>query len=104
MGEYRSGRTCRSRAKITENGKPYCGTHDPEKKRARRAKWNQALDMDHRARERAEKGRMRDAARLTLYPKLVAAMQETIDTAHPDMDAFDILLAAARTIEENANG
>jgi hypothetical protein len=35
---YRS--TCRNRAKVEVDGKPYCGIHDPAKVKARRAESN----------------------------------------------------------------
>lgn len=60
---------CKNRSKTEHEGKPYCGVHDPIKKKAREkatsAKWNAKMDASRELHRRAN-----------AYPELLKALIE----------------------------
>ncbi len=93
---------CGRKAKITENGKHYCGIHDPLKdriKRKRRAEEREAWRAKWNA---ADAKKRRDAARLDLWPELVAMLADIESRYGSDAakaSGVSALLAKARKID-----
>lgn len=104
LSDWGRGHPCKNTAKVTENGKPYCGVHDPARDRAKRAKWHEEWKAEREESDRRHHAAQRDAARLDLWPEVVKALGSIADAGnvvYANGVAGDIL-ARIRKIDDPA--
>ena len=82
-GDFSVKYPCRNTAKVERNGKWYCGTHDPEKRKARetlqRSKWDKEFA------ERQKRWRLESAA-----PDLLAACKVCLQELESFCHAYHV--------------
>jgi len=72
-GDFQVTYPCKNAAKVERNGKWYCGTHDPDKRKARQEK--QQAKWEKESEDRQKQWRLQSAA-----PDLLAACKLTHST------------------------
>lgn len=83
---------CEKPAKVVEDGKPYCGVHDPEKNRKRDAAWAAKWAQQKKAWADRDAQRAEELRRLSRYDEAIGLLRkwvdESMDWPHDKTTAF----------------
>lgn len=83
IGPFFSKKVCGKTAKFEHEGQHYCGTHNPQSVKDRRAKrheeWNRQLEECRAREEVADRIRLDKEFRASSYPELLAHLQNVLN-------------------------
>ncbi len=74
---------CEKPAKVVEDGKPYCGVHDPEKNRKRDAAWAAKWAQQKKAWADRDAQRAEELRRLSRYDEAIELLRKMEASANP---------------------